>query len=59
MTDMAYPTLRVWCVACEGQGAVLEERVAIVHESAQAMMVERTCQWCDGTGRRRGLQPPV
>ena len=50
---------RALCSGCDGEGHVPQPTAAVISGVPQTVVVPRTCHWCKGSGRRRGLHPPV
>lgn len=51
--------LEVVCRACDGEGQVPQPTAAVIGGVPQTVVSARMCRWCEGSGRRRGLHPPV
>ncbi len=47
------------CSSCEGEGRVSDPKVAVIAGVPQTVVVSRPCRWCEDSGRRGGLRPPV
>ncbi|WP_197321688.1 hypothetical protein [Saccharomonospora sp. NB11] len=51
--------IEVLCHACGGEGRRPEAKVSTLGGVPHTATVSLPCSWCEGVGRREGIDPPA